>query len=124
MTTWSKDELDKIGRAEELQISPRRRDGSLRKPVTIWVVREGENLYVRSYNGQSGSWYRVAQNSHEGHIRAGGIEKNVRFENADPAIIDQVDAAYQAKYGRYPQYVRPMLTGDVKSTTIKLVPGN
>src|SRR5262245_7092778 len=31
MTTWTSDELDKIGRAEELQIASVRRDGTLRQ---------------------------------------------------------------------------------------------
>ena len=48
MTDWTTDELDKIGRAEELEITTLRRDGTPRKPVTIWVVRDGQDLYVRS----------------------------------------------------------------------------
>ncbi len=38
---------------------------------------------------------------------------------SDEAILD---AAYRAKYRRYPQYVAPMLTPEVRATTIKLVP--
>jgi hypothetical protein len=41
---WSPDELDRIGGAEELQIAARRRDGSLRRPVPIWVVRVTDHL--------------------------------------------------------------------------------
>ena len=52
MTTWTSDELDKIGKAEELEIASVRRDGALRKPVTIWVVRHGDDLYVRSGTGK------------------------------------------------------------------------
>jgi hypothetical protein len=123
MTTWTSDELDRIGTAEELGITPRRRDGTLRNPVTIWVVRVGDDLYVRSYRGRGGAWFRAAERSHEGRIRAGGVEKDVTFvEETDPGMNDQVDAAYRAKYGRYPQYVAPMLTAEVRSTTLKLVP--
>jgi hypothetical protein len=42
-----------IGRAEELEIASARRDGTLRQPVTIWVVRHGDDLYVRSVNGRT-----------------------------------------------------------------------
>jgi hypothetical protein len=123
MTTWTSDELTKIGTAEELEIAPRRSDGTLRKPVTIWVVRLGDDLYVRSYRGRGGAWFRAAQVRHEGHIRAGGVEKDVTFvEEADPDINDQIDAAYRTKYQRYPQYVAPMLTAEARSTTFKLVP--
>lgn len=123
MTTWTSDELNKIGTAEELEIAPRRRDGTLRNPVTIWVVRLGDDLYVRSYRGRGGAWFRGAQVHHEGRIRAGGVEKDVTFvEETDPGINDQIDAAYRTKYQRYPQYVAPMVTAEARSTTIKLVP--
>jgi len=123
MTTWTNDELSKIGTAEELQIIPRRRDGTLREPVTIWVVRVGDDLYVRSYRGRNGAWFRAAQASHEGRIRAGGVEKDVTFvEETGSGLNDQIDAAYRSKYGRYSQYVAPMVTAEAHSTTIKLVP--
>ena len=123
MTTWTSDELNQIGTAEELQIIPHRRDGTLRNPVTIWVVRVGDDLYVRSYRGRGGSWFRAAQTSHEGRIRAGGVEKDVTFvDETDPGLNDQIDAAYRSKYQRYPQYVVPMVTAEVRSTTLKLAP--
>src|SRR5947209_4918769 len=108
MATWSNDELDRIGRADELHIASLRSDGSLRTPVTIWVVRHGDDLYVRSYKGQGGAWFRAAQTRHAGQIRAGGVEKDVTFvEEPDPGINDQIDAAYRAKYRRSPSYVQP-----------------
>lgn len=123
MTTWTSDELNRIGTAEELEIAPRRRDGTLRTPVIIWVVRHGDDLYVRSYKGHDGAWFRATKVRHEGRIRAGGVEKEVTFvEEADSGINDQIDAAYHTKYGRYPQYVAPMVTAETRSTTIKLVP--
>ncbi len=115
MSAWTGEELNRIGNAEELEIAPLRRDGALRKPVTIWVVRVGDNLYVRSYKGRTSAWFRGVQVQHEGRIWAGGVEKDVTFtEETDPAINDQIDAAYRTKYGRYPQYVAPMLTPEVR----------
>jgi hypothetical protein len=123
MTTWTKDELSKIGNAEELQITSLRLDGTLRKPVIIWVVRVGDDLYVRSVKGSAGLWYRGTQVRHEGRIWAGGVEKNVTFVDvSDPAINAQVDAAYLSKYRRYPQYVAPMVVSASQATTIRLVP--
>lgn len=123
MTTWTSDELTKIGTAEELEIAPRRHDGTLRKAVTIWVVRVGDDLYVRSAYGRNSAWFRGTQVRHEGHIRAGGVEKEVSFvAETAPSINDQIDAAYRTKYSRYPQYVAPMVTAEVRATTIKLVP--
>ena len=123
MTTWTGDELDKIGTAEELRITSFRRDGTLRKPVTIWVVRHGDGLYVRSGYGLNAAWYRATQARRDGRIEAGGVEKDVAFADADPALNDQIDAAYRAKYYRHgAQYVDAMVTPEARSTTIKLVP--
>ena len=126
MAAWTSDELNKIGRAEELEIAPVRRDGTLRTPVTIWVVRLGDDLYVRSYRGSGGSWFRAARVRHEGRIRAGGVEKDVTFVDvveADHSIHDQIDAAYRTKYRRHSaRYVDPMVAPEAQSATIKLVP--
>src|SRR2546423_10283028 len=93
MSKWTSDELSKIGDADELQIASRRRDGTLRNPVTIWVVRHGDDLYVRSVNGRTASWFRGAQGRHEGHIESGGVDKDVTFVDADGDINDEIDAA-------------------------------
>ena len=77
MTGWTSEELDRIGTAQELEVAALRADGTLRQPVTIWVVREGDDLYVRSWRGRSGAWYRGVQERHQGHIRAGGVDKDV-----------------------------------------------
>jgi hypothetical protein len=123
MATWSNEELDRIGSAEELQIAPRRPDGTLVTPVTIWVIRTGDDLYVRSWRGSSGRWFRSAQHTHEGHIRAGGVEKDVTFvAETDSAVNDRIDAVYRTKYGRYSSYVPPMISPDAQATTLKLVP--
>ncbi len=123
MTQWTRDELNKIGRAEELEIASLRRDGTLRKPVTIWVVRHDASLYVRSVNGRNAAWFRGIQESHEGRIWAGGVEKDVTCVDAGHDINDQVDAAYRAQYRRYTgSILNSVLTPDARSTTIKLVP--
>jgi hypothetical protein len=44
--------------AEELRIRSLRRNGTLRSPTTIWVVRHGEDLYVRPVNGRTSGWFR------------------------------------------------------------------
>jgi hypothetical protein len=124
MKPWTSDELNKIGTEEELDLASLRQDGTLRKPVTIWVVRVGDGLYVRAYKGPSGPWYRGVLTRHAGHVRSGGVDKDVTFvEVSDPAINDQVDAAYRSKYGHYDaQYVDPMLAPEARAATIQLVP--
>lgn len=122
MTIWTPDELDRIAAADELRIQPRRTDGTLRDPVPIWVVRHGDDLYVRSYRGADGAWYRTAQASHDGRIQAGGVTKDVSFVAADDDVNDLIDTAYRTKYDRSSSYVAPMVAPAARETTLKLVP--
>jgi hypothetical protein len=122
MSTWTNDELDRIGEAEELEIASVRRDGTLRKPVTIWVVRHGDDLYVRSVYGRTSAWFRGAQARHEGHIRAGGVEKDVRLVETDD-LNDEIDAAYHSKYHRYAEsIVGSIMSSEARDAMLKLVP--
>jgi hypothetical protein len=123
MATWTNDELDKIGTAEELEIATLRRDGTRRNPVTIWVARHGDDLYVRSVNGRTGAWFRGTQARREGHIEAGGIGKDVTFVDADPGLNDQIDAAFRTKYRRYDaSIVNHIVSPQARAATIKLIP--
>jgi hypothetical protein len=123
MTGWTKNELAKIGKAEELEIASFRRNGTLRDPVTIWVVRHGDDLYVRSVNGRAGVWYRGTRASHRGHIQAGGVDKDVALVEAEADVNDEVDAQYRKKYRRYaPSIVNSVLTTKARSATIRLEP--
>jgi len=67
MSGWTPDELVRIGKADELDLASQRRDGSLRDPVTMWVVRDGDDLYVRSMHGRAGAWFRGTQTRRRGH---------------------------------------------------------
>jgi hypothetical protein len=122
MTAWTNDELDTIGTAEELDLASVRGDGSLRNPVTMWVVRDGDNLYVRSVNGRESSWFRGVQASHQAHIQAGGVEKDVDLLETDDAN-NEVDTAYREKYSRrYPGIVPSIVAPKARAATLKLSP--
>ena len=123
MTTWTSEELARIGDAEELDIASRQPDGTLGRFVTIWVVRAGDDLYVRSVNGRSGSWFRRALAAGEGRIRAGGVERDVAFEEASSEVHALVTAAYHEKYDRYgPSIVGTVVSAGSATTTLRLVP--
>jgi hypothetical protein len=120
--SWTTDELDRIGDADELHIAPRRKDGTLPRAVPIWVVRVDDELYIRSWRGDGGRWYSAAKASGEGHISAGGISKDVALLAADNEVNDAVDVAFGEKYGRYTGYVEPMIAPQARATTLRLVP--
>ena len=72
----------------------------------MWVVRDGDELYVRSMHGRSGAWFRGTQTRHQGHIRAGGV-----------------DAGYRSKYRRYEaNIIGSVVNPESRASTIKLVP--
>lgn len=124
MTTWTTDELNRIANAEELHIASLRQDGTLRKPVTIWVVGVGNGLYIRSVYGRGSGWFRGTQTRQEGRIRAGGVDKDVSFvDETDPSIQEQIDAAYRTKYRRYAEsIVNSTVTPAARAATLRLVP--
>ncbi|QIN83526.1 DUF2255 family protein [Rubrobacter tropicus] len=123
MSAWTGDELDGIGAAEELRLASLRPDGTPRPYVTMWVVRAGDDLYVRSAYGPDNPWFRRAKASGAGRIRAGGLERDVAFAEADPGAHAAIDAAYHAKYDRYgPEIVGTVVGPDAEAVTIRLVP--
>lgn len=123
MMAWTNDELTRIGGAEELQLASVRPDGMLRPYVTMWVVRAGDELYVRSAYGPNNPWYRRAKASGAGRIRAGGLERDVTFAEAAPGVHSAIDAAYHAKYDRYgPGIVGSVVGPEAQAVTIELVP--
>ncbi len=115
--SWTSDELARVGDAQELDLSVAGRT------VTIWVVRVGDELYVRSWRGGRGSWFRRDQQTHTVHLHAGGVDRAVALVDAGDDINDLVDDAYRAKYARYlDSYTAHMVAPDARTTTLKLVP--
>lgn len=124
MTSWTSDELTRLDDADEMHVAGTRRDGSLRAPVIVWMVRLGDDLYTRSVNGPDAAWFRGARARHEGHISANGIEKDVTFVDIDAgdAVNADLDAAYQSKYRRYSGPVASITSPLARSTTLKVIP--
>jgi len=122
MSTWPKDELRKIGEADDLHISPFREDGvTYGTPTWIWSVVVDDALYVRGYNGQDSRWYHAAVRQKAGRISAAGMTKEVTFEPVDGPINDSVDGAYRAKY-QGSTFLRPMIGARARSATVKITP--
>ena len=123
MTAWTDVERRRIGEAQELQLASERPDGTLRPYVTMWVVRAGDELYVRSAYGAGNPWFRRAKTSGVGRIRAGGLEQDVTFAEPAPDVHPDIDAAYHAKYDRYgPEIVGTVVGPQAHDVTIRLVP--
>jgi hypothetical protein len=144
--TWSTAELEQIASRDELDVAPRRGDGTLTKPRIVWMVRVGDDVYVRSVKGTEGSWYRTTRGTGEGHVSTGTVDKDVAFldvvdsgdtgstddtDDTDGSnkttgstdnLQDRIDAAYRAKYSRYPGPVASITADKARATTMRLVP--
>ena len=123
MTEWTEEELGRIGKAQELQLASERPNGTLRRHVTIWVVRVGDELYVRSAYGANNPWFRRAKASGVGRLRAGGLERDVTFAEPAPDVHRDIDAAYHGKYDRYGPAIVATVAGSLAHpSTIRLAP--
>jgi hypothetical protein len=122
VSVWTEEELRRIAGAEELQIAPVRRNGELRRATPIWVVRAGDDVYVRAAYGAGSGWYGVARASGQARISAGGVERDVSVEDTDPVVLDAVDAAYRAKYGRHASIVDSLNQPEHRANTVRLMP--
>lgn len=122
MSTWSKEELNRIAESDDLHISPFREDGvTYGTPTWIWSVVVGDSLYVRAYYGQNSRWYQAAVQQKGGRITVAGMTKEVAFEPVEGEIGDLIDNAYRAKYKGSP-YLNSMISTRARSATVKVVP--
>ena len=122
MSTWPKNELRKIAEADDLHISPFRKDGkTYGTPTWIWSVAVDDALYVRGYNGQKSRWYQAAIRQRAGKMIAAGMAKEVAFEPVNGPINDRIDDAYRAKYRGSP-YLKSMVGARARSATVKITP--
>ena len=123
MSEWTRAELDKIAASDEIEVASRRHDGTLRDAVTVWVVRHGDDVYIRSVKGPTGPWYRGTRARFEGHVRVGNVDRDVTFVDARDTLTDEIDQAYRTKYRGYAaNIVNSVLTPQARSATLQLVP--
>jgi hypothetical protein len=112
--------------ASEVDVATRRGDGTLRRARTVWLVRHGDGVYVRSVNGVDADWYRGALTCHEGQLNADTLDREVRFVElpypAGDSLDATLDAAYRDKYQRWPGPVAHITAEKARQTTLRLDP--
>jgi hypothetical protein len=124
MPDWTTDQATRVAAPQEVQIATRRHDGTLRRPTTIWIVRDGERVFIRSTNGRGADWFRRATDTGTGQIIAAGNTYDVAFtEVTDAGDLGAVDAGYRAKYGHYASIVDHLEEEGPRSATLQVSPG-
>lgn len=122
MKTWNIEDAAVLSAPYEVQVVTYRRDGRARRPTTIWIVRDGADVFIRSTNGRTAAWFRAAITSPSGQIVAGQNTFDVIFTEADDQDLARADAAYRTKYGQYASIVDHLEGDGPRSATLQVHP--
>jgi hypothetical protein len=124
MTTLNPTLLARLADTDEIGILTRHADGNERRPVTVWVVRAGDDAYVRSLKGADGAWYRYASAAGGGALALYGTRTEVRFTHVpveNRSAHEAIDKAFRAKYSRYGTVdLDPMLADRAVACTLRI----
>jgi hypothetical protein len=119
--TFEASDLAAMAAAEEVDIETRSQAGETHRTV-IWIVEQDGAVYIRSFRGPRGRWYREALADPAVAIHVDGRRVPATAVPAtDPASVEACSEGLRAKYARS-QSLRAMLVDDVLPTTMKLVP--
>jgi hypothetical protein len=108
----------------EIEIETSRDAGAPVHRTLIWIVVDGDDVYVRSVRGPSGRWYRELRANPRGAVHAAGRRVAVEAESiSDAATIAHVSDLLRAKYqARAPGPTDRMVREEVLPTTLRLSP--
>jgi hypothetical protein len=123
MSHWTASQAAAIAAPQEVLVVTRRGDGTLRRPTTIWIVRDGERVFIRSTNGRGAGWFRAATATGTGQILVGRQTFEVAFtEVTDAEDLAVVDRGYRDKYGHYASIVDHLEEEGPRSATLLVEP--
>ena len=116
--------LERWQKAPEIEIETSRGDGAAVHRTVIWIVVDGDDVFVRSVRGAAGRWYREVQSNPRGAVHDGGRRVEVEAEPAaDPKTVQRVSDLLRQKYeGRWPGPTSSMLREEILPTTLRLRP--
>ena len=118
---FAPDELALLTDTEEIEIETAQ-PGSPPHRTIIWVMIDGDDVFIRSVNGAEARWYREAIAGPSVTIHGGGLALAARVEAAsDPDSVRRTNDALTRKYATVPGY-RPMLKPDIFDTTLRVTP--
>jgi hypothetical protein len=115
------DVLELLAREEEVRIETSRPDGSTRRTI-IWVVVDGQDVFIRSVEAERGRWYQRLKARPEAVLHAAGQAIPVRAEPAkDDDSVERCSRALREKYTGI-SGLREMLVAETLPTTTRLLP--
>lgn len=119
--TFRDSDLAAMASAQEVDIETRSAAGAVHRTI-IWIVERDGDVYIRSYKGPDGRWYREALADPDVAIHVDGRRVPARAVHApDPDSVEACSDGLRAKYRRS-RSLDAMLVEDVLPTTMRLVP--
>ena len=98
------------------------RTGTCRNAATIWVTVSGDQVFVRSWSGANGRWYRGLAAGGPATLEFGGRCSPVQaIPASDPDSVARANHEYLKKY-RLSSHAREMVRAEILSTTLRLEP--
>ena len=90
--------------------------------IPIWIVVDGQDVYVRSVRGPAGRWYQAVLSGQPVGLYAGAHQWTIHGEHVtDQATIARVSDAIRSKYEhRWRGPTAAMLRDEVLPTTLRL----
>jgi hypothetical protein len=118
---FDRDTLDLLAGTREIRIETRQAAGPVHSAI-IWVVVDGEDVFVRSWLGARARWYREAVANPAVTIVAGDRRlPAIAADATDPDSIRRCTDGFLAKY-RTSKSAQSMVAEDILDTTLRLEP--
>jgi hypothetical protein len=119
---FSDDDLQAIDSAKEIEVETSAGPGAEIHTTIIWVVVDGEDVFVRSWRGVTARWYREALANPDIAIHVDGRRIEARAVPAhDPSSISRTSAALERKYAG-DSATGSMVRDEILETTLRLDP--
>ena len=115
------EDLALLDETEEIEIETAMPGGEAHRTI-IWIVVDGDEVFVRSVRGSRARWYQEAVANPAVTIHAGDRAlPAVAVAAADPDSIGRTNAVLERKYKGISGF-EPMLVPDIFDTTLKITP--
>jgi hypothetical protein len=98
--TFKQEVFDAAAREREVRLTTYGRETGKPSDVTIFVVTDGERLFILSGQGMVRQWPQNLQARGEGVLHLGALDVKVKaLHVTDPAATRMVSELYGSKYG-------------------------
>lgn len=119
MTKFDADTLSTLRNLQEVIIRTEKRPQS---GVVIWIVVAGDEVFVRSWRGTRGRWYKDLAKGGPAILELDDRQLAVQtIPASDPDSVTAVSREFLTKYQRS-SHAREMVRADILSTTLRLEP--